>query len=190
MAKPQAQDALPTDALRAALKSQYHAGLAMLRETIERCPDDVWYDTRPHNAAWQLAYHVLYFTHLYLMPNEAAFRPWDQHQADVQHPDGIPGPAQPGSPLPLVPEPYTPAQALAYCEHCDAMVDSAVDALDLHSPESGFPWYDMPKLEHQLVNLRHLAHHMAQLADRLRAANGTGIRWVDAGSKEKRGQAS
>lgn len=32
-----------TEGLRAILKSQYHATLAMLRETIERCPDEVWF---------------------------------------------------------------------------------------------------------------------------------------------------
>lgn len=30
------------DSLRKVPKSQYHAALAMLRESIERCPDDVW----------------------------------------------------------------------------------------------------------------------------------------------------
>ena len=30
------------EALRGALKSQYHAALAMLRESIERCPAEVW----------------------------------------------------------------------------------------------------------------------------------------------------
>jgi len=56
------------------------------------------------------------------------------------------------------------------------MVDAAVDALELHSPESGFPWYRLSKL----VNLRHIAHHTAQLADRLRATEGIGLRWVGA----------
>ncbi len=60
------------------------------------------------------------------------------------------------------------------------MVDGAVDALDLHNPQCGFPWYKTSKLEHQMVNLRHLQHHAAQLADRLRAALDIGIRWVGA----------
>lgn len=45
---------------------------------------------------------------------EAAFRPWSGHQAGVQHPDGIAGPDDPTHPLPLVPEPYTREQVLAY----------------------------------------------------------------------------
>lgn len=165
-------------ALKPIFKSQYHASLAMLREAIERCPDDVWLATDHLNAFWQIAYHTLYFAHLYLQPNEAAFRPWAQHQGDVQNPDGIPGPPDPNSPLPLIPKPYTKAQVLEYWSFCDRMVDDAVDKLDLENPQCGFPWYNMSKLEHQFVTLRHIQHHTAQLADRLRSAADIGIRWV------------
>jgi hypothetical protein len=166
--------------VRASLKSQYHAALAMLGDAIARCPDDLWLDARPANAFWQVAYHALYFTHLYLQPNEAAFRPWEGQQTDVQHPDGIAGPPDPASDLPLIPRPYTQGEVLAYCRYCEAMVEDAVDALDLTSAESGFWWYEIPKLEHQLVNIRHLSHHAGQLADRVRAASGEGVAWVRA----------
>jgi hypothetical protein len=153
--------------LKAALKRQYHAALAMLREAIDRCPDDEWLSRDRKNAFWQVAYHVLFFTHLYLQPNEAAFRPWTHHQGDD---DGTTG------------EPYTKAQVLDYWRFVDQIVDGAVDALDLESPESGFSWYKMSKLEHQLVNLRHVQHHGAQLADRLRSAADIGVKWVSSGS--------
>jgi len=166
--------------VRAALKSQYHAALGMLRQTIEQCPDDLWLSTEHKNAYWQVAYHVLYFAHLYLMPDEAAFRPWKGHQSDVQHPDGIPGRADPNSSFPLIPKPYTKSQVLAYWSICDETVDPALDTLDLNSADSGFSWYKMPKLEHQIVNIRHIQHHMAQLADRLRFATDTGTRWIGA----------
>jgi hypothetical protein len=169
----------PITALRAALKSQYHAALAMLRQTVEQYPEDRWLGDEEHvNAPWQLAYHALFFTHLYLQPEAAAFRPWDGHRSGVQHEDGIPGKADPGSDLPLIAEPYTQRQVLAYLSFCDDAVDGAVDRLDLLNPSSGFHWYPIPKLEHQLVNLRHVQHHMAQLADRLRNELGLGTRWV------------
>lgn len=166
--------------VRSALKSQYHAGLVMLRDAVERCPDSLWTSDRRVNAFWQVAYHALYFTHLYLQPHEAAFRAWGGHRSDVQHEDAIAGPADPDSDLPLVPPPYTKREVLAYCTELDAMVDDAVDALDLHSTDSGFWWYPVSKLEHQIINIRHLHHHMAQLADRLRAGTGTGVAWVSA----------
>ena len=167
-----------TPLLRAALKSQYHAGLAMLRDAIERCPDEVWLSARHTNAFWQVAYHAMFFTHLYMMPDEASFRPWKGHQRRVQHPDGIPGAADPSSSLPLIPRPYSRAEALTYWEVCDGLVDATVDRLDLASPASGFSWYSMPKLEHQMMNIRHLQHHTAQLADRLRAEVHAGVAWV------------
>ena len=172
-------DSIETTTLRAVLKSQYHAGLAMLREGIERCPDDLWLAERQRNAFWQLAYHALFYTHLYMHSDVASFRPWAGHQSDVQNPDGIPDPpASLAVRSPLIPRPYTRAQALAYWEVCSRMVDSAVDGMDFHRSDCGFPWYKMSKLEHQLVNLRHLQHHAAQLADRLRAELDIGISWV------------
>lgn len=168
------------DALRSILKSQFHAGLAMLREAIEQCPDELWYDDTPTNSFWQVAYHVLYYTHLYLQPEEAAFRPWEHHQADVQHCDGIAGPWDSDSTLPLLPNPYSRADVLAYWEVCDAMVDAAIDELDLQRADSGFSWYAVSKLEHQIISIRHLQHHAAQLADRLRSFADRGVRWVGA----------
>ena len=50
--------------LRAALKSQYHAALAMLREAVARCPNEEWLNRDHKNAFWQVAYYALFFTHL------------------------------------------------------------------------------------------------------------------------------
>ena len=151
--------------LRSVLKSQYHASLAMLREAIERCPPEKWLSNDHKNAFWQLSYHALFFAHLYLQRDEAAFRLWEKHRGEG---DGISG------------EPYTQAQVLEYWEFCDRMVDDAVDALDLDRTESGFSWYRMSKLEHQFVNIRHIQHHGAQLIDRVRSAAHVGIGWVAA----------
>jgi len=153
--------------VRSVLKSQYHAALAMLRDAIEQCPDAEWLSRDHKNAFWQVAYHVLFFAHLYLQQNETTFVLWSQHHGDD---DGTRG------------EPYSKAQVLEYWSFVDHAVDGAVDLLDLESPESGFSWYTMSKLEHQLVNIRHVQHHSAQLADRLRSAADIGIKWVGSGS--------
>ena len=153
--------------LRSVLKRQYHAALAMLREAIERCPDEEWLSRDHKNTFWQVAYHVLFFTHLYLQPNEAAFVTWSQHHGDD---DGTKG------------EPYSKAQVLEYWGFVDTAVDAAVDSLNLESTESGFSWFKMSKLEHQFVNIRHIQHHAAQLADRLRSAADIGVTWVSGGA--------
>lgn len=167
-----------TAALSTVLKSQYHASLAMLRECIEKCPDQLWLDEQPRNAFWRVAYHALFFTHLYLGQDLQSFRPWPEHRRDNQNEDGIVGKPDPNSNLPLGPDPYSRDQALRYWDYVDTLVDEAIETMDLRRRDSGFHWYTMPKLEHQLVNIRHLAHHTAQLADRLRVAENVGIKWV------------
>ncbi len=171
-------NSIDTETLRSVLKSQYHAALAMLRETVEQCPDNVWTSAEHVNSFWQVAYHTLFFTHLYLQPNEEAFKPWEHHQSRVQHEDGLAGPRDPKSNLPLIPEPYTKAEVSKYWNFCDEMVDGAVDTLNLQDPTSGFSWYKVSKFEHQLINIRHIQHHTAQLADRLRSTANVGTRWV------------
>lgn len=162
------------------LKSQYHAALAMLREAVERCPDALWDDPAHTNRTWQIAYHALFFARYYGGPDERFDDFWEGHRSDTRNPDGIPGPPEPSDPRPHLPDPYTKAEVLAFWERCNAGVDAAVDALDLEAPQCGFPWYPIPKLEHQLVNLRHIQHHAGQISERLRSGADIGIAWAGA----------
>lgn len=163
---------------RTALKSQYHASLEMLKEALDRCPDDLWLKPTAANAFWQVSYHALFYVHMYLQPNLDSFQPWAEHQTDVQYQNGFPGLPKAGSKLPLIPDPYTKTQVLAFWAVCDGMVDQAIDTFDLLDPKSGFPWYTCTKLEHQIISIRHLQHHTAQLGDRLRGAGGSGLSWL------------
>ena len=170
--------------MRPLLKSQYHASLAMLRDTIERCPDALWTSRDYLNPFWRIAYHALYYTHFYLQPNADSFRPWEHHQTGIQFMDDQERPSDranigelPHRP-PKTGKPYTKEEVLAYWNICDSSIDRAVDALDITKPECGFFWYKVSKIEHQLISLRHLQHHMAQLGDRIRTATNTGIGWV------------
>lgn len=155
-----------------ALCRQYHAALGMLREAIELCPDELW-DDRDHPVPfWRVAYHTLYFTHLYLQPSLEVFRPWEKHRGE--HHD-LPWPPEGSA---RITDPYTKAELLEYWRVCDGLVDGAVASLDM-AADSGMPWHKgMPKLDHQLHNLRHIQHHAALLAGRLRRHDGTEVRWV------------
>jgi hypothetical protein len=62
--------------LRQALKEQYHAGLAMLAECVEKCPEGMWLEGEHPRTFWRIAFHAAFFTHLYLGQNEEAFAPW------------------------------------------------------------------------------------------------------------------
>ena len=169
---------IPLDVLRSSLIRQYHAGLAMLHAGIERCPDDVWVDEDDANPAWRVAYHVLFYTDFYLHRDHESFTPWELHELGIQ---------QFGARKPDTGEafrPYTRDQVLTYWLKVAGSVDEAVGAMDLLAPESGFPWYPMSKLEHQLVNIRHLQHHAGQLADRLRLRVRIGTPWAGTGQRQ------
>src|ERR1044072_5456218 len=62
--------------LEQALKEQYHAGLAMLAECVEKCPEDRWLEGEHPRTFWRIAFHAAFFTQLYMGPNEGAFKPW------------------------------------------------------------------------------------------------------------------
>ena len=169
-----------TTELRTILKSQYRSALRMLRGAIEELPDELWLGGEHHLQAWQIAYHALFYTHFYLADGPDAFVPWEHHGANKRNPTGIPGPADPPADVEASDKPYSRDEVLQYADFCDAALDAAIDAMDVHAAESGFYWYPIPKLEHQLVSIRHIQHHAAQLSDRVRAAKGVGIEWVGA----------
>lgn len=176
----------PLDAtLRSTIASQYHSALAMLRQTIERCPEDLWADGAGV-PVWRVAYHALYYTHLYLEPSERAFSPWERHQTHVQHLDDIPGPEHldeflelPGRP-PRTGVPYTKDEILDYWSLVDDMVDGLVAATDLTAPETGFSWHtpQRPKVEQHLSSIRHIQHHASLLSGRVKVVTGQGGPWV------------
>ena len=166
--------------IQSALKSQYHAALKTLRHAIEKCPDELWNDTADSAVPfWRVAYHTLFYANFYLQQDQHSFTPWARHLEEANFLDTVPGGDKPRPPKPC--EPYTRDDLLEYCGICDQMIDRGVDALDLSAPQCGFPWYKMPTLEHQIVNIRHTQNHAAALATRLRRAAGISVPWVGRG---------
>jgi hypothetical protein len=153
--------------IQSALKHQYHAALKTLRLAVEQCPPAAW-DQADGNCApfWRVAYHTLFFTHFYLQQDRSQLKPWEKHRR------GVEGLGNPGA------TPYSRDEILEYWRICDGMIDAGIDKLDLSAPQCGFPWYKMPTLEHQLVNIRHIQHHAAMLAARLRSLADISIDWV------------
>ena len=72
---------------------------------------------------------------------------------------------------------YTRAEMLDYLDLVDRGVDGWVDAIDYASSESGFSWYSIPKLDHQILNIRHLGVHTGQLQELL-FARGIDLDWM------------
>ena len=166
---------------RQAFKEQLHAGLAMLADCIERCPDDLWTAGEPPRTFWRVAFHAAYFTQLYLGQNEAAFEPWTGHREDVGAQVNPTADVEPYE-LAEETEPYSRERMLGYVAFIRSRVDAIVDALDLDTPQSGFPNYPkLGKLSHELLTLRHLQGHVGQLSERL-MAQGIDTDWFSVGS--------
>lgn len=157
--------------IKPALVGQYRAGLTMMRAAIELCPEDLWLSGEHPRNFWRIAYHGLFYTHLYLARDEASFVAWEKHrpQARILWDDDEDG-------LPPIETPYTRAELLDYTAMLQAQVETMVNNLDLEAPDCGIPWYSMPKLDHQLLNVRHLQHHVGQLSELL-LAQGIDIGW-------------
>lgn len=173
--------------LQEALKEQYQAGLAMLAECVEKCPEDLWLAGEYPRAFWRVAWHAAYFTHNYLVQDEEAFNgsvaAWPpaartalgisdtQKAIDVEPyelPEGV-------TPLPR-------QEAENYIAYVRSLISETVDSLDLERQETGFSWYpNMTKLSHELMNLRHLQGHVGQLSERL-MARGIDIDWTAKGT--------
>lgn len=166
--------------VREALKGQYHGAMAMLRDTIERCPKEMWNQAEEGAGGaefWRVVYHTLFFTHFYLQENAKAFTPWEKHRDKCQN-LGLAARRRGGNAASA--KPYTKRELMTYWRICDRMVDKALDTMDLDAKTCGFYWYRMPKLDHQLVNIRHIQHHAAILAARLRRARRISVGWVGA----------
>ncbi len=161
---------------KSAVQSQYLAALAMLREVVERCPPALWTSEPYPNRTWQVAYHALFYTHLYLQPSAEHFKAWERHRADYEFLGPLPWPPHR---KPEIGEPYTPADVLDFWAFCVEDVRAQVPNLELNAP-SGFDWLNFNKLELQLYNIRHLQHHTGELGDRLGAA-GVKLSWVGSG---------
>ncbi len=155
------------------ITQQYNSALAMLRKAIELCPADLWLSGTP-NRTWHIAYHALFYTHFYLAPLETEFVAWEHHRPESNYFGGVPW--KPEAPA-IIHEPYTQHELLDYADFCKCEIENKIAVLDLEAP-SGFYWLPFNKLELQFYNLRHLAHHTGQIAERLRSQANIGLPWV------------
>ena len=146
------------------IQSQYLAALEMLSGAVNQCPEGLWEDPTYKNRFWHVAYHALFYTHLYLQPSEGDFVPWAKNR---------PGYNQ----MEEAGEPYTKAEILEYFEVCRKQVLEQVPALQLNGP-SGFYWLPFSKLELQFYTIRHIQQHCGELCERLGVVENIDVDWV------------
>ena len=156
------------------VRSQYHASLDMLRQSVEKCPEALWNHPDDRTRFWHIAYHALFYLHLYLQKSLDDFRPWAKHKEHSESLSPTPGTASaPSEPL----ESYSQAEILEYLSFCQGQIDEMTAQLDPQEA-SGFYWLPFSKLELQIYNIRHLQQHTGELMERLGSKAGVEIDWV------------
>jgi hypothetical protein len=160
------------------IKSQYLAALGMLCKAVKSCPPQLWDDDKAKNRFWQVSYHALFYTHLYLQESEEKFVPWRKHREHYQFLGVLPWPPHK---KPEVGEPYSQEEILEFSQLCLKEIEPMIASVDF-AADSGFPWLPFNKMELQLYNIRHIQHHAGVLIDRLRNGQDIGIRWISRGS--------
>jgi len=146
------------------IQSQYLASLAMLRQVVIDCPDSLWQDSAYRNVFWNVTYHALFYTHLYMHPGLKHFKAWDKHRPEMHR-------MQP------VGDPYSKADVLEFMDIvCQDVPRLVVDA-DLTEP-SGFDWLPFNRLEAHMYNIRHLHQHLGELSERLGEVGKMDVRWL------------
>ena len=154
--------------------SQYLAALEMLKQTVTKCPESIWNSPDDQTKFWHIAYHALFYTHLYLQDSEQTFRPWSKHREDYQYIGQLPNP--PHIP-PEIGKPYDKDSVLEYLDFCRNQVVERVPQLNLEAG-SGFDWLPFSKLELQFYTIRHIQQHTGELMERLGSRADVKIDWV------------
>ncbi|MFN8473928.1 MAG: DinB family protein [Anaerolineae bacterium] len=158
----------------AVITSQYLAALEMLKQAVVGCPDALWDDPADTTKVWHIAYHALFYTHLYLQDTESDFTPWVKHRNEYQFIGQVPWP--PHQP-PQIGAPYGKDDVLEYLAFCQQQVGDRVPRLNLEA-DSGFDWLPFGKLELQLYTIRHLQQHTGELMERLGSKANLEFDWV------------
>ena len=144
--------------------SQYYAALEMLKQTILHCPTPRWESRAAQPPFGQVAYHALFYTHLYLQASLQTFTPWVDHREEYLPSD---------QPTPSLPDKTTVLEYLAFCQQ---EVVAKIAGVDL-AADSGFHWLPFNKLELQLYSIRHIQQHVGELMERL-GSEAQAIDWI------------
>ncbi len=138
----------------------------MLKQAIVKCPSDMWDATQDKDRFWFIAYHALYYAHLYLQDTRKDFVRWRKHGKPVS-----------SAPLPK-------EQVLEYVDFVEEEILHRVPAINLEA-ESGFHGFHINKLELQFVNIRHIQQHTGELYERLGSRRNVKLDWAEHRHREK-----
>lgn len=144
---------------------QFGAAIDMFGDTLRDCPDELWemrlWDDQPDqwvaagfSTFWYVSYHTIFWLDLYLSgEGEEQFTPPEPF--DVVEMD----------PAEVLPRMYTRDELLTYLAHCRQACQEVISTLTSERAYRlcRYPWGEVPYVELQLYNMRHVQEHGAQL---------------------------
>ncbi len=157
------------------LASQYKASLGMLRQTLEKVPEEQWNTDEYNIPNWQIAYHVLWGTRFYLRANPETYRPFDEAIEGAESLCGSQDWENPDEGVKLEGI-HTKDELFSFINNIEKNLLQKIGSLPLDG-NSGFEWYPYSRLELHINNIRHIQHHTAQIIERLKSKGITGFHW-------------
>ncbi len=149
------------DMVRSIIGSQYGAALGMLVDTLENCCEDVWHLSSGNNPCWKIAYHTVFYAHLYMCTSEDEFSPAAFHYEDAQFLGTSPYP--PFEKVRLD-KPIQQSDVLNYTKHVLESSRKIEDIpMNVLLEPCVWPWIDRTLLELLCMSTRHIQHHTAQI---------------------------
>jgi hypothetical protein len=158
---------------------QFGAAIDMLGEALRDCPDELWEErlwpdqpdqwvAQEFSTFWYLGYHVLFWLDLYLIGAEEGFAPPAPFDL-VEMEEGE-----------VLPRTYAREELLGYPETYRQRCHETLGALssDQSARICRFGWGAVSFAELQLVNLRHVPEHAAQLLMFLGQRSGKPAGWA------------
>ncbi|MCY3411891.1 MAG: DinB family protein [Candidatus Heimdallarchaeota archaeon] len=157
--------------------SQLLATLAMARDIIEKCTDELWIMKISDHKLAQLMYHALFYTDFYLNDlNEEMEQPSENYVLPEFFEKD-----KPQSDLSVEVEEVLPrSRLLDFVDYIEKraihLVSNVKDKTLLE--KSGFHWLPMSKMEVVIYLSRHLMEHTGQIYGFIRDKQSISIPWV------------
>ena len=154
------------NSIRQSIWSQFGAGLDMLENAIQMCPDELW---NTELNFWYASYHCIFWTDYYLTTEPSKFEPPMPFTFSEFDPTGK-----------MPDRTYTKTELLSYLEYCRRKASLLISELTIDKLNER--WINEYKnysiLEILLYNLRHIQHHSAQINLLLRQNINNAPSWV------------
>ncbi len=163
------------------IASQMLAGLNMLKDCINRCPEQEWNERHNDYPFSQVVFHTLFDCDYNLSSNELEFKQQDFHEKNKEWFDDYEELEDK-----IKKNLYDREFINRYYDYCKEKVTSVLEKnlnLNLMTPNSDI-YKNMTKLERYINAIRHIQHHSTQLGFRLQLVTGKEMGWSSRGYEE------